>query len=173
MDYDSYEALESEADAVASIPQAAPNQRRVAPQMNEQDVEYTDEVVEEEVEADPAPKPVRQRQPHNSNMSARARVPVPVINPNTGRPEKVKSTDEELEELEAEEEAAEAGSEANMMAQKEKLPKWVAYHQPDSIMIINTQTGEKIEGFKDEGTAAGIASLKNEVDFLIVSGGFQ
>jgi hypothetical protein len=168
-DFDEYEQMEAEAAGAAVQPlNTAPNQRRMQPQMNEQDVVDTDEAMEDELEAAPAPKPVRQKAPHNSNMSARARTPVPVVNPKTG-----KSTEEELAELEAEEIEAEEQSEANTMATEEKMPKWMPFHQPEKIGLINTQTREIIEGFKDEGSAAGMAKILNEIDTMIVSGGFQ
>ena len=171
IDYDEYEKLESEAESMSSQPVA--NNRRMTPQMNEQDVEYADEEVEEEIEAAPTPKPVRQRQPHTSNMSARARVPVPVIDPKTGRPERVKSTEDELEEISAEEATAEVEAEANQLAAEERMPLWMPFHQPEKIGVINTQTKEIIEGFKDEGSAAGTAKILNEVNSMIVNRGYQ
>lgn len=173
IEFDDYEALEANAEAISEQPVANQN-RRQAPQMNEQDVEYADEeVIEEEVEATPAPKPVRQKQPHASNMSARDRKPVPVINPNTGRPERVKSTEEELDEMSAAEATEDVEAEANQLASEERMPKWMPFHQPEKIGVINTQTREIIEGFKDDGSAAGTAKILNEIDSMIVSGGYQ
>ena len=129
-DFDEYSSMEAEADMASQPVANNQNNRRPAPQMNEQDVEYSDEIVEEEIEVAPTPKPVKQRQPHKSNMSARARVPVPVINPNTGRPEKVRSTEDELAEMEAEEATAEVEAEANQLAAEERMPRWMPFHQP-------------------------------------------
>jgi hypothetical protein len=169
-DYDEYEAMEAEAAGAAVQPlNTAPNSRgRMQPQMNEQDIVDTDEVMEDEIEAAPAPKPVKQRAPHNSNMSARARKPVPVIDPKTG-----KSTEEELAEIQNEEEQAEQQAEGNTLAAEEKMPRWMPFHQPEKIGIINTQTREIVEGFKDEGSAAGMAKILNEIDLVVVSGGYQ
>jgi hypothetical protein len=141
--------------------------------MNVQDVVDTDEVMGEEIEAAPEPKPVRQRPPHASNMSARSRKDIPIINPKTGRSVVNKTTEEELEEISAEEATEEDEAEANQLATEEKMPKWMPFHHPEKIGLINTQTREIIEGFKDEGSAAGMAKILNEIDSMIVSGGYQ
>lgn len=177
MDYDEYEMLNAEADGIAQ--QQNPNQRGVPQQaMNMQDVVDTDEAMEEEIEDSPEPKPVKQRVPHTSNLNARGRKTIPIINPKTGRPvreveEVVKSTEEELEDISSEEAAAEAQSEGNQLAEEEKMPRWVPFHQVEKIGLINTQTKEMVEGFKDEGSAAGMAKILNEIDSMITGGGYQ
>jgi len=163
-EYDEYSAMEAEADGAQQDAMSSRTNR--APQMNEQEVEYADEGTEEEVEDLPAPKPAYRPKPHTSKMNARARKPIPVINPNTG-----KSTEEELAEIEDEE--SEADAEADQLATDETMPKWMPFHQPEKIGLINTQTKEIIEGFKDDGSAAGMAKILNEIDVLIVSGGYQ
>jgi len=50
---------------------------------------------------------------------------------------------------------------------------WVAFHQPEVIGIVNTQTGERIDSFKDEGSAQSAASIKNDLNRIIISGGFD
>ncbi|MCK9370026.1 hypothetical protein M0R04_08995 [Candidatus Dojkabacteria bacterium] len=51
-------------------------------------------------------------------------------------------------------------------------PLWLAYYQPEATGIVNTQTGEKIEGFKDEGNAQAMARVLNDLNNIIISGGF-
>jgi len=51
-------------------------------------------------------------------------------------------------------------------------PLWLAYYQPEVTGIVNTQTGEKIEGFKDEGNAQAMARVLNDLNNIIISGGF-
>jgi hypothetical protein len=172
-DYDEYENLEASAAAVTPQP-SGNNQRRPQQVMNDQDMGLVDEEMDgEEIEAEPEPKPVKQRPPHNSNMNARDRKPIPVINPKTGRPVVQKSTEEELQEISAEEEVTEEEAEANQLAAEEKMPRWMPFHQPEKIGLINTETKEIIEGFKDTGSAAGMARILNEIGVMIVSGGFQ
>ena len=55
----------------------------------------------------------------------------------------------------------------------EAQPLWVAYYQPEVIGIVNTQTGERIEGFKDEGIAQAQARILNDLNTVIISGGYQ
>ena len=172
-DFDEYEQIEAEAAGAAVQPLATQRGQRPVQQMNEQDVMDSEEVMEDEIEAAPEPKPVKQRAPHTSNLNARARKEVPVINPRTGKPEPVKSTEDELAEIESEQATEAEEAEANTLAREERMPKWMPFHQPEKIGLINTQTREVIEGFKDEGSAAGMAKILNEIDTMIVSGGFQ
>ena len=82
-----------------------------------------------------------------------------------------RSEEEELAELEAD--STSTDEEVNQMERLEKTPKWVPYHQPEKIGIINTETREVLDGFKDEGTATGMAKILNEIDAIIVGGGYQ
>lgn len=50
---------------------------------------------------------------------------------------------------------------------------WVAFHQPEIIGIANTQTGERIEGFKDKGVAQAQAKILNDLNTVIVGGGYE
>jgi len=79
--------------------------------------------------------------------------------------------DNELEALEAEE-ARLAGEEEAAEAEP-RAQKWLAFHQPEKIGIINTETREVIEGYKDIGSATGMAKVLNEIDSIIVGGGYQ
>lgn len=79
---------------------------------------------------------------------------------------------EQLAELEASDADAQGG-EAGQLEDTENMPKWVPFHQPEKIGIINTQTREVMEGFKDDGTATGMAKILNEIDAIIVGGGYQ
>ena len=56
--------------------------------------------------------------------------------------------------------------------QEEVKPLWLAYYQPEVTGIVNSQTGEKIEGFKDEGVAQAMARIMNDLNNIIISGGF-
>jgi hypothetical protein len=55
----------------------------------------------------------------------------------------------------------------------EEQPLWIAYHQPESVGVVNTQTGERIEGFKDEGVAQSMARILSDLNTVIVSGGYE
>ena len=80
------------------------------------------------------------------------------------------NTENELEALE-EEEARLANEQDARTLQRPQ--KWVAFHQPEKMGLMNTETQEIIEGFKDLGSAAGMAKMLNEIDSIIVSGGYQ
>lgn len=82
-----------------------------------------------------------------------------------------KTDEEELAELE--EDTSEADQEINDVGQAENMPKWVPFHQPEKIGIINSETREIMEGFKDDGTATGMAKILNQIDAIIVGGGYQ
>jgi hypothetical protein len=56
---------------------------------------------------------------------------------------------------------------------EEPQPLWVAYYQPKSIGVVNTQTGERMEGFNDEGVAQSMARILNDLNTVIVSGGYE
>ena len=82
-----------------------------------------------------------------------------------------KSDEEQLEEadsipIEGDKELQDIETSANM-------PKWVPFHQPEKIGIINSETKEVMEGYKDEGTATGMAKILNQIDAIIVGGGYQ
>lgn len=81
------------------------------------------------------------------------------------------SQQQEMEDLENEEVANAEDVEIENVQPKPQ--KWISYHQPEKIMIVNTETQEIIDGFKDIGTASGQAKILNEIDSIIVSGGFQ
>ena len=81
------------------------------------------------------------------------------------------SEEEQLAELEADTIAED--DEVAQMEKAEKMPKWVPFHQPEKIGIINTETREIMEGFKDDGTATGMAKILNEIDTVIIGGGYQ
>lgn len=57
-------------------------------------------------------------------------------------------------------------------AEPEAQPVWVAFYQPEVIGIVNTQSGERIEGFKDEGNAQANARMLNDLNTIIISGGY-
>jgi len=82
-----------------------------------------------------------------------------------------KTEEEQLAELEEDNSASDEEIEA--VEQAEKMPKWVPFHQPEKIGIINSETREIMEGFKDDGTATGMAKILNEIDAIIVGGGYQ
>ena len=82
-----------------------------------------------------------------------------------------KHDEEELEEIDSESNPEDG--ELNQMETSENMPKWVPFHQPEKIGIINSETREVMEGFKDEGTATGMAKILNEIDAIIVGGGYQ
>jgi len=86
-------------------------------------------------------------------------------------PVQEKSDDEQLEEIESE--SGETDGEVQEMEDSENMPKWIPFHQPEKIGIINSNTKEVMEGFKDEGTATGMAKILNEIDAIIVGGGYQ
>ena len=81
------------------------------------------------------------------------------------------NTENELEAME-EEEAILANEQNGNIAQQ-RPQKWVAFHQPEKMGLVNTETQEVIEGFKDLGSATGMAKMLNEIDSIIVSGGYQ
>ena len=81
------------------------------------------------------------------------------------------SEEEQLAELEAD--TSMEDEEVANMEKAEKMPKWVPFHQPEKIGIINTETREIMEGFKDDGTATGMAKILNEIDTVIIGGGYQ
>lgn len=58
-------------------------------------------------------------------------------------------------------------------AEPQGQPVWVAFYQPEVIGIANTQTNERMEGFKDEGTAQAMARVLNDLNTVIVSGGYE
>jgi len=104
--------------------------------------------------------------PGARNTAARqaaARRPAPIV--------RQKTDEEELAELE--EDTSDADEEMEAVEQAEKMPKWVPFHQPEKIGIINSETREIMEGFKDDGTATGMAKILNEIDAIIVGGGYQ
>jgi hypothetical protein len=83
----------------------------------------------------------------------------------------VKNPDQEIEELEeAEEQMAE---EEEITAAQPKKERWIAFHQPEKIGIVNAETQEIIDGYKDIGSATGMAKVLNEIDSIIVSGGYN
>jgi len=86
-----------------------------------------------------------------------------------------KTPEQEMAELEQETAAETESSNAEVQQVEEsgKMPKWVPFHQPEKIGLINTETREMIEGFKDEGSATGMAKILNELDVLIIGGGYQ
>ena len=118
---------------------------------------------------------------------AGANAPVPDENPNVQLPPsagargtmvrrqaaavKEKSDEEQLEEMESE--SNEEDEEIEEMEASTNQLKWVPFHQPEKIGIINSVTREVMEGFKDEGTATGMAKILNEIDAVIVGGGYQ
>jgi len=81
------------------------------------------------------------------------------------------SDDVQLEEIDAESNAGDG--EVQEMAASENMPKWVPFHQPEKIGLINSETREVMEGFKDEGMATGMAKILNELDAIIIGGGYQ
>lgn len=82
-----------------------------------------------------------------------------------------KSDEEQLEEMDPQ--SNETDEEIEQMESSKNMPKWVPFHQPEKIGIINSETREVMEGFKDEGTATGMAKILNEIDAIIVGGGYQ
>jgi len=86
-------------------------------------------------------------------------------------PVQEKSDAEQLEEIESE--SSETDGEVQAMEDSENMPKWIPFHQPEKIGIINSDTKEVMEGLKDEGTATGMAKILNEIDAIIVGGGYQ
>ena len=82
-----------------------------------------------------------------------------------------KSDAEQLEEIEST--SNETDEEVQAMEESANVPKWVPFHQPEKIGLINSETREVMEGFKDEGTATGMAKILNEIDAIIVGGGYQ
>ena len=83
----------------------------------------------------------------------------------------VRSDAEQLEDIESE--ANEGDDDVQQMEASANQLKWVPFHQPEKIGIINSETREVMEGFKDEGTATGMAKILNEIDAVIVGGGYQ
>lgn len=94
------------------------------------------------------------------------------------------SEDEQLAEIDNSNNEVETTADNNQLSdeeelsqmqavQNQKLPKWVPFHQPERIGIVNTETREIIEGFKDDGATAAMAKVLNEIDILIVGGGYQ
>lgn len=57
--------------------------------------------------------------------------------------------------------------------QQQGQPLWVAFYQPEVIGLANTQTNERIEGFKDEGAAQAMARILNDLNTVIISGGYE
>ena len=86
-------------------------------------------------------------------------------------PVQEKSDVEQLEEIDSP--SNETDEEIQAMEETANMPKWVPFHQPEKIGIINSETKEVMEGFKDEGTATGMAKILNEIDAIIVGGGYQ
>ena len=81
------------------------------------------------------------------------------------------SDDQQLSDID---DVANAGdAEVQDIEASENMPKWVPFHQPEKIGLINSITREVMEGFKDEGTATGMAKILNEIDAIIVGGGYQ
>lgn len=95
----------------------------------------------------------------------------PVQRPQQVAPQPKQTQEQEMAALE-EEEAAVAEEEEAERAQPQPQ-KWIAFHRPEQIGLINTETNEIIDGFKDIGTATGQAKILNEINSIIVSGGFQ
>jgi hypothetical protein len=150
IDYDEYSQLEAEAEALAqgsSKPAAAPvNEQRMVPGRVGTGGRGPRP---SPVTVVPAQRPVQRAPPQAPQQTSQ----------------------QEMEALEAEE-AAQAEEEEALEAQP-KPQKWIAFHQPEKIGIVNTETKEIIEGYKDIGSATGMAKVLNEIDSIIVSGGFQ
>jgi hypothetical protein len=149
MDFDEYETLEAEAESLARGDKK-PN----APVSNQQQMV-------------PGRVGTAGRGPRPSPVTV-----VPSQAPAQRAPsQSAQTSEQEMQALE-EEEAANAGEEEALEAQP-KPEKWVAFHQPEKIGIVNTETKEIRDGYKDIGTASGHAKILNELDSIIVSGGFQ
>jgi len=105
-----------------------------------------------------------------ANQAAKRAAALAAAKRAASRPEQTE--DEQLAELEESDEESEGG-EVGQLEENENMPKWVPFHQPEKIGIINTITREVMEGFKDVGTATGMAKILNEIDAIIVGGGYQ
>ena len=154
VDFDEYETLEAEAETLARgdnkpATLQQPNQAMVPGRVGNQG-------------RGPRPSPVTVVPAKaQENVQRQAPKPAPVAK---------SEEDNELEALEAEE-VRQAEQETEVAEPMEQ--KWVAFHQPEKIGIINTETREVIEGYKDIGSATGMAKVLNEINSIIVSGGYQ
>jgi hypothetical protein len=152
-DFDEYSQLEAEAESLAQDATKAK-----APQVN-----------------DPRMVPGRVgtagRGPRPSPVTVVQRPAAPQRPQVPQQQQRQVTQEQEMEALE-EEEAAVAEEEEIEQSQP-KPQKLVAFHQPEKIGLVNTETKEIIDGFKDIGTATGQAKILNELDSIIVSGGFQ
>ena len=151
--------------------------------VNEENYDDIDEYEAMEAEAEElAKQPVQQvQQPQAKRPMQQAQQSRPVQINNApakierrGRPPKaqqpMQSKPVEVMEDTVEEELAQDSGEVET---NEKLPKWIPYHQPEEVGIVNRETGEKIKSFKEEGAAIAMAKILNELDVIITGGGYQ
>lgn len=159
MDYDTYEQLEAEAESLARGDTG--NKRPVNAKVNDPNM-----VPARVGTSGRTPRssqvtvvPTRTQQAQNNVPAQRVQSP-----PQSAADNEVSSLEEDEAMMAEEQEVAEA---------EPRAQKWVAFHQPEKIGIINTETREIIEGYKDIGSATGMAKVLNEIDSIIVSGGYQ
>jgi hypothetical protein len=154
IDYDEYSALEAEAESLARGD--AVNKKPANTKVNDPNM------VPARVGIGRPPRSsqvtvVQSKQQSQNNVPRTQPAPQP--------------KDKEISSME-EEEAMMSGEEETVDLEP-RAQKWVAFHQPEKIGILNTETREIIEGYKDIGSASGMAKMLNEIDSIIVSGGYQ
>ncbi len=132
--------------------------------------EEMDEFEAMEAEAEELARQVDESRRPNLNAQAQSRAPPrpikPILRPGRPNPNVVPSgTKPKPQE-------APVQKKAPVVQQQQEASVWVAFYQPEVIGIVNTQTGERLEGFKDEGSAQANAKVLNELNTIIISGGF-
>jgi len=139
-DFDEYEALEAEAEALATnAQQPAQNQPSQAMPQAQQQTRSVGRPVGRPPKAQTQPQ-AQQTQQTQQAQQAQA--------PKQERPANV--------------------------PEPQKIPRYIALHQPERIYIVDTQTEDVVaEGFKDDGVAMAMAKIMNDQDTIIVGAGYQ
>ena len=137
--------------------------------------EFDEDYEAMEAEAEELSKPASKPAAMNANINKQA--PIQMAPPKIGRrgrPPKVKVNPTQAQTARQQQDVEEfKEADEGFGVQDKNQPKWVAYHQPEEIGIINLETRETIKGFKDEGSATAQAKVLNELNVLIIGGGYQ